>query len=123
MKLATLVAAALLAVNTILYASDPVKIGDKYYYEDAAGNLILAPEGSVREAPKRRPMRSGKYGMPHPYSWHSDTGAAPSQKTTRSEKTESSGETSTSDALKEKIAAARELAENPKAECAKKNIK
>ena len=48
MKLATLVAAALLAVNTILYASDPVKIGDKYYYEDAAGNLILAPEGSVR---------------------------------------------------------------------------
>lgn len=80
MKLATLVAAALLAVNTILYASDPVKIGDKYYYEDAAGNLILAPEGSVREAPKRRPMRSGKYGMPHPYSWHSDTGAAPSQK-------------------------------------------
>ena len=62
MKLATLVAAALLAANTILYASDPVKIGDKYYYEDAAGNLILAPEGSVREAPKRRPMRSGKYG-------------------------------------------------------------
>ena len=31
--------------------------------------------------------------------------------------------TSTSDALKEKIAAARELAENPKAGCAKKNIK
>lgn len=123
MKLATLVAAALLAVNTILYASDPVKIGDKYYYEDAAGNLILAPEGSVREAPKRRPMRSGKYGMPHPYSWHSDIGAAPSQKTTRSEKTESSGKTSTSDALREKIAAARELAENPKAGCAKKNIK
>lgn len=123
MKFATFAAAALFAAGILLYASDPVKIGDKYYYEDAAGNLILAPEGSVREAPKRRPLRSGKYGMPHPYSWHAQTGEAPSPKTRRSEKTESSGETSAPDALKEKIVAARELAENPKAGCAKENIK
>ena len=123
MKFATFAAAALFAAGILLYASDPVKIGDKYYYEDAAGNLILAPEGSVREAPKRRPLRSGKYGMPHPYSWHAQTGEAPSPKTRRSEKTESSGETSAPDALKEKIAAARVLAENPKAGCAKENIK
>ena len=122
MKFATFAAAALFAAGILLYASDPVKIGDKYYYEDAAGNLILAPEGSVREAPKRRPLRSGKYGMPHPYSWHAQTGEAPSPKTRRSEKTESSGETSGSDALKEKIAAARVLAENPKDVGANKNI-
>ena len=81
MKFATFAAAALFAAGILLYASDPVKIGDKYYYEDAAGNLILAPEGSVREAPKRRPLRSGKYGMPHPYSWHAQTGETPSPKT------------------------------------------
>lgn len=49
MKLATLVAAALLAVNTILYASDPVKIGDKYYYEDAARK---SHSGSRRKCPR-----------------------------------------------------------------------
>ncbi len=40
MKFATFAAAALFAAGILLYASDPVKIGDKYYYEDAAGNLM-----------------------------------------------------------------------------------
>lgn len=63
--------AAALAFAPALFSAEAVKIDGKYYLEDSGGNLIRLPEGAVSEAPRRRPARSGKYGLPHPSSWHS----------------------------------------------------
>ncbi len=64
--------AAALAVSHVSFSAETVKIDGKYYLEDSGGNLIRLPDGAVSEAPKRRPVRSGKYGLPHPSSWHSE---------------------------------------------------
>ena len=72
MKFFAIFAAAALAFAPALFSAEAVKIDGRYYMEDAGGNLIRLPEGAVPEAPKRRPARSGKYGLPHPSSWHSE---------------------------------------------------
>lgn len=72
MKFFAIFAAAALAFAPALFSAEAVKIDGKYYMEDAGGNLIRLPEGAVPEAPRRRPARSGKYGLPHPSSWHSE---------------------------------------------------
>lgn len=61
---------------SFLCAQEIVKIDGLHYLKDSSGNLLKIPEGSVKESPKRRPLRTGKYGTPHPSSWHADDTAA-----------------------------------------------
>ena len=63
--------AAALAFAPALFSAEAVKIDGKYYLEDSGGNLIRLPDGAGSEARRRRPAGSGKYGLPHPSSWHS----------------------------------------------------
>lgn len=80
MKFFAIFAAAVFAFPSAPFSAEAVKIDGRYYLEDAGGNLIRLPEGAVPEAPRRRPARSGKYGLPHPSSWHSEPRAEAERK-------------------------------------------
>lgn len=71
MKFFAILAAAALAFAHASFSGEAVKVGGKYYVEDSEGNLIRIPGDSAAPSPRRRPARSGKYGLPHPSSWHS----------------------------------------------------